>query len=459
MKSIAKRTWFALILACILLFGVLTFVIRYFLYADRWVSFTGSPHVYTNGRLDTGEISDRSGAVLYSSRSKQAYADSAQIRKATLHLMGDKAGNIPPRILRAYASRLFGYDKLNGTAAMETENGSLRLTVSAQVQAIAHQAMNGRKGAVGVYNYRTGEILCAYSGPSFDPQDPPDLDKDNADGRWDGVYIYRFFHAAYTPGSIFKLTTLAAALDTVPGLREERFTCTGERIINGQRISCTKAHGEQSLQSALANSCNCAFAEIALRTGKAALSAQAKRERLTDSIELDGITTTRGKFDLSDAQDNDLASAGVGQYTDLVNPCQYMVFMGAIGGGGRAAEPYLVESARCGGRETYKAETALGPEMISADAAETLRELMHYNVTKMYSSVDIPGVDVCAKSGTAEVGSDANTATFAGFLDSERYPLAFIVIVEEGGAGSATCAPIARAVLDGCINVLNGETP
>ena len=56
MKSIAKRTGFALVLACILLFGVLTFVIRYFLYAERWVSFTGSPHVYTNGRLDTGEI-------------------------------------------------------------------------------------------------------------------------------------------------------------------------------------------------------------------------------------------------------------------------------------------------------------------------------------------------------------------------------------------------------------------
>ena len=64
MKSIEKRAWFSLILACILLFGVLTFVIRYFLYADRWVSFTGSPHVYTNGRLDTGEIVDRSGEVL-----------------------------------------------------------------------------------------------------------------------------------------------------------------------------------------------------------------------------------------------------------------------------------------------------------------------------------------------------------------------------------------------------------
>ena len=457
MKSIAKRTFFCLILACFLLFGVLTFVIRYFLYADRWVSFTGSPHVYTNGRLDTGEIVDRSGTVLYSSETKQAYADSAAVRRATLHLLGDKAGNIPARVLRAYASRLFGYDKLNGTAAMETSGGKLRLTVSAQVQAIALQAMNGRKGAVGVYNYKTGEILCALSSPTFDPLDPPDLETDNADGRWDGVYIYRFFHAAYTPGSIFKLTTLAAALDKLPELRDESFTCTGERIINGQRISCTKAHGEQSLQDALANSCNCAFSEIALRTGKNALTAQAEAERLTDSIELDGITTTRGKFDLSGAADNDLAAAAVGQYTDLVNPCQYMIFMGAIGGGGRAAEPYLVSRAECGGRESYAAETEQTPRMLSDEAAETLRKLMRHNVQKMYASVDIPGAEVCAKSGTAEVGSDYNTATFAGFLDSEDYPLAFIVIVEEGGAGSSTCAPIARAVLDGCINVMQGE--
>ena len=457
MKSIANRTYFALILACILLFGVLTFAIRYFLYADRWVSFTGNPHVYSNGRLKTGEITDRSGEILYSANNKQFYSDSAKVRKATLHLLGDKAGNIPPRLLRAYASKLFGYDKLNGTAAMETGGGELRLTVSAQAQAIALQAMNGRKGAVGVYNYRTGEILCALSSPNFDPLDPPDLTKDNEDGRWDGVYIYRFFHATYTPGSIFKLTTLAAALDNDPSLAEETFVCEGVKIVNGERITCPKAHGEQTLKEALAHSCNCAFAEITLRTGKAALTAQAEVTRLAESIEIDGINTVRGHFDLSGADDNALAWAGIGQYTDLINPCQYMVWMGAIGGGGKAAEPYLVESARCGGKETYAADRDETPRMVSAKTAEKLKELMRYNVQEMYSSVDIPGVEVCAKSGTAQVGTDNNTATFAGFIADEKYPLAFIVVVEGGGAGSSTCAPIARDVLQACINVLDGE--
>ena len=458
MKSIAKRTYFVLILACILLFGVLTFTIRYFLYADRWVSFTGSPHVYTNGKLDTGEIVDRSGEVLYSSEAGKTYSDSASIRKATLHLMGDKAGNIPPRILRAFASKLFNYDKLNGTAAMESGGGGeLRLTVSAQVQALATQAMEGRKGAVGVYNYRTGEILCAVSSPSFDPLDPPDPENDNEDGRWDGVYIYRFFHASYTPGSIFKLVTLAAALEEDPELTEKTFLCEGEKYVNGERITCPRAHGAQSLKEALAHSCNCAFAQIALDAGKTALSAQAEATRLEESLEIDGIRTTRGQFDLSGAEDNDLAWAGIGQYTDLVNPCQYMIFMGAIAGDGKAAEPYLVASARCGGRQTYEASVSQTPRMLSESAAQTLRELMRYNVTEMYGAVDIPGVKVCAKSGTAEVGSDANTATFSGFIDSESYPLAFIVVVEQGGAGSSVCAPIARTVLEGCINVMDGE--
>ena len=457
MKSIAKRTWFALILACILLFGVLTFAIRYFLYAERWVSFTGSPHVYTNGKLDTGEIVDRGGEVLYTSAKDRTYAESAALRKATLHLIGDRAGNIPPRILRAYASKLFGYDKLNGTAAMETSDGELRLTVSAQVQAVAMQAMAGQKGAVGVYNYKTGELLCAVSSPSFDQLDPPDPENDNADGRWDGVYIYRFFHSSYTPGSIFKLTTLAAALEQDPGLAEKRFHCEGSVLINGERITCPKAHGELSLAEALSSSCNCSFAQIALQTGAEALMEKAEAIGIDRNLKFDGITTVRGHFDLSDADDNALAWAGIGQYTDLINPCQYMVYMGAIASGGSAAMPYLVESAHSGGKETYRVSRSQTEPMLSPEAAELLRGYMRRNVEQVYGAVQIPGLEICAKSGTAEVGADANTATFAGFIDSEDYPLAFIVVVEQGGSGSRTCAPIARDVLQACVNVLDGE--
>ena len=457
MKATAKRTVFTLGLAALLLFGLLTFVIRYFLYADRWVSFPGSPHVYSqSGALETGRILDRSGVTLYTTGSSASYAKDAQTRKAMLHLTGDKAGNIPARVLRCYTSLLIGFDKLNGTYAMEAGGGEIRTTLSAQVQGIALQALNGRKGTVGVYNYRTGEVLCAVSSPSFDPNDPPDVAGDTT-GKYDGVYVYRFFHARYTPGSVFKLITTAAALETVPGIADERFTCTGSLTVNGEQITCPKAHGEQSYAQALANSCNCTFAQIAARTGAAELTRKAEAAGVNSSLEIDGIRTARGSFDLTDADDNSVAWAAIGQYTDLINPCQYMVWMGAVANGGRAAVPVLVSQVKCGGSVRHTAEARQTDSMITPEAARVLRGMMRNNVEQKYAAAQIPGLAICAKSGTAEVAGRASTALFTGFVDSEDYPLAFIVVVEEGGAGSSTCAPIAKTVLQACVNVMKAE--
>ena len=456
MKSIANRTVISLVLACVLLFGLLTFGIRYALYSDRWVSFIGNPHIYRGGELNTGVILDRSGERLFSSENGKTYAADPLTRRSTLHLLGDREGNIPALILRAYTPYLIGFDKLNGTYATTNSGGELRLTVSAQVQNVALQAMDGRKGVVGVYNYKTGEILCALSTPVFDPDNAPNVEED-PDGRYDGVYVYRFFNTTYTPGSIFKLVTTTAALENIPGFAEETFTCTGSRMVNGELVTCPRAHGELTLADALAKSCNCTYAEISLRLGAKALERKAGELGISDSLTVDGLHTARGNFDLSGADENGLAWAGIGQYTDLINPCQYMTFMGAIANGGSAARPYLVSSAICGGNEPYTVRSTRTGNLLTAQAARTLRSLMRNNVRQMYGAVDLPGVEVCAKSGTAEVGSDANTATFAGFLDSSDYPLAFIVVVEQGGAGSSTCAPIAAAVLQAAMNVLDAE--
>ena len=456
MKSIANRTIISLVLACVLLFGLLTFLVRYVLYSQRWISFTGSPHLYQSGELNTGVINDRSGELLFSSKNGKTYASDPLTRRSTLHLIGDRQGNIPALVLRTYTTYLIGYDKLNGAYATSSSGGELNLTISAQVQNVALQAMNGRKGTVGVYNYKTGEILCALSTPVFDPNDPPDVAGDET-GAYDGVYVYRFFNTTYTPGSIFKLVTTAAALENIPGFAEQTFTCTGSRMINGEVITCPKAHGELTLSDALARSCNCAYAEIGLQVGAAALDRKASQIGIRESLTVDGLHTRAGNFDLSEADDNGLAWAGIGQYTDLINPCQYMTYMGAIANGGKTARPYLVTSASCGGKETYSAKTSMTDSMLTADAARMLRTLMRENVTRIYDAVNLPDVEVCAKSGTAEVGTDANTATFVGFINDPNYPLAFIVIVEQGGAGSSTCAPIAASVLRAAMNVMDSE--
>ena len=84
----------------------------------------------------------------------------------------------------------------------------MALTVSADVQRTALAALDGRKGTVGVYNYKTGEILCAVSSPTYDPDDVPDVEGNPE--TYEGVYVNRFLHATYTPGSVFKLVTAAA---------------------------------------------------------------------------------------------------------------------------------------------------------------------------------------------------------------------------------------------------------
>src|SRR5699024_227889 len=120
---------------------------------------------------------------------------------------------------------------------------------SAEAQIAAQEALDGRKGVVAVYNYKTGEILCAVSSPNYDPDDVPDLENDDS-GRYDGVYVNRFTQSTYTPGSIFKLATTAAALEEIPDIQTRTFLCEGSYWVEGDEVICTGTHGEVNLRQA-----------------------------------------------------------------------------------------------------------------------------------------------------------------------------------------------------------------
>ena len=99
------------------------------------------------------------------------------------------------------------------------------LTIDADLSRTAWEALDGRKGVAAVYNYQTGDILCMVSNPSFDPADPPEISDDDSD--YEGVYLNRLLSGLYTPGSVFKVVTTAAALEQLPGVEERTFTCDG----------------------------------------------------------------------------------------------------------------------------------------------------------------------------------------------------------------------------------------
>ena len=457
MNRITKRTWIMGLFLLLLLGGLLFFVWEYMTQAESWVSFSGSPHLYNSSNIGCGTITDRSGNLLLDISQGRTYSDDANTRKSTLHWLGDKKGFISASTVSTYAASMVGYDRINGVYNASDEGGNARLTLSAKVQNAALEAMGNRKGTVGVYNYKTGEILCALTTPTYDPENVPDIANDTT-GAYDGVYLNRFLQSAYVPGSIFKIVTLSAALDCVPGIEDMTFPCRGKIEYGTEAVTCEKAHGTQTLKQAFANSCNCAFAQIAEKVGKNNMVKYVKQFQVTQKLSFDGSTTAAGNYDISDTGAVSFAWSCIGQHSDLVNPARYMTFMGAIAGRGVAAEPYLMAKVTNGGDTTYEAKTKKTDRLMSESVADTVAAYMRNNVKTVYGDGNFGGLPVCAKSGTSQLGGDQKSnAMFAGFVDSEQYPLAFIVVVENGGYGSHTCVPVISKVLSVCKTVMDAE--
>lgn len=457
MKRISRRMIFLIILMALLALGMGIFTMQYFLHAGDWVVFSGSPHVYTGNNLSTGLVTDRSGILLLDSTDGRRYSDDPDLRRATMHLLGDRFGYISAPVLGEYADELVDFTPVDGLYSLTDSVNRAALTISASAQKAALAALSGRKGTIGVYNYKTGEILCAVTAPTYDPDHMPDVAGDQT-GAYEGVYLNRFFQTAYVPGSIFKCVTSIAALETMPDAMTKTFYCEGSCQIGGDTINCNGVHGTINLQRALANSCNVAFAYLAVELGPEVLSAYAEKLGITEQLSFDGLTTAAGHFDLTGAVDSQIAWSGIGQHTNLVNPCQFLTVMGAIAGGGQAARPCMMQSVDRALGSGYEAKPVLLDPVLDRAACDQLAELMRSNVVNMYGQWQFPDLYVCAKSGTAELGPlETPHATFSGFIRDENYPLAFIVIVENGGSGSATCAPIAGQVLKVCCEALDAE--
>ena len=457
MNRVTKRTWLMGLFIGILLGGMLFFLWEYMTKADKWVSFAGSPHVYNNTNIGCGTITDRSGKTLLDLTEERIYAEDKTTRMSTLHWLGDRSGFINASVVSGYAGAMAGFDRLNGIYDSSGEGGMARLTLSAAVQNTALEAMNGRKGTVGVYNYKTGEILCAISTPTYDPDNVPDIAGDTT-GAYDAVYVNRFIQTAYVPGSIFKIVTVAAALECVPGIENETFRCYGKVEYGTEAVTCETAHGQQTFRGAFANSCNCAFAKIAEMVGKNKMVEYVKKFEVADRLRFDGITTASGNYDISNTAPVSFAWSCIGQHSDLINPARFMTLMGAIAGGGSAAEPYLMDHVEHSGEATYEAKASSTGRLMSRETAQTLKNYMRNNVQQVYGDWNFPGLEVCAKSGTSQLGGEQSpNAMFAGFVDSDEYPLAFIVVVENGGYGSHTCVPILSKVLASCVAVMDSE--
>ena len=456
MNRVATRSTIAMMLVVILMGGMCLFLTEYVMKADEWVVFEGSPHVYNGINIGCGQVTDRSGELLLSASDGRTYSADSDIRRSTLHWLGDRDGYISAPAVTCYAGEMSGYGLLNGLYGYSGTGGEAILTISAEVQKVAMDALGKKKGTIAVYNYKTGEILCAVTTPNYDPDDVPKIDE-NKD-KYEGIYLNRFTQVSYVPGSVFKIVTAAAAIDSLENPQEIRFRCDGTYEMSGGKVKCTGEHGKIDLKKALQKSCNCYFAQLSEVLGGETLQRYVEKFRITEPVHFDGVTTAKGVFSIEDVTDQELAWAAIGQHHDTVNPCRFMTFMGAIAGGGEAAEPYIVDYAGTGLLSSHRGSKTSTGRIMEKQTAEAITALLRSNVENQYGDDNFPGLTVCAKSGTAEVGGDKKpNATFAGFCTDRNYPLAFMVVVEDAGSGSKTCVPMISKVLAACKDVLDNE--
>lgn len=442
MKILSRRAAIMILFIIAFLVGVFVLLESYLTNAPKWAQYPSNQHLFANGQPKSGTIFDRNGLVLSQTvKGKKAYNSDQTIRTAVMQDVGDSNGDVSTGAQVAFRGQMTGWSLLNGVYNANSTVKDVHLTLDAKLCAAAYNALDGRRGTIGVFNYKTGEILCDVSYPSFDPENPPDVKSDPQ--KYNGIYMNKLLSSTYTPGSIFKLVTAAAAIDNLPNVENRTFHCTGSYYIGNKAVTCPQAHGYVSFKLALSDSCNTTFATLAHELGGQTLQKYAEKAGCNSSLSVDGIKTATGKVNTANVKDVNLGWAGIGQYTDTVNPLNYMAYVGAIANDGVRVNPRLLTSS-----------TSPRTRILSTETANYIKSMMRFDVQHNYGDWRYPGLMLCAKSGTAQLSEgEKPNAWFVGFMEKQDSPLAFVVVIENGGAGSSVAGPVAGKVLKAAVDL------
>lgn len=460
MKRIMSRSIFILVITLAVVAGISLLAFRLLTQNEQWVSQPYNGHVASsNGLAQAGDITDRNDVVLaYTNADEERiYHEDYATRCAMLHVVGDNSLNISTAAQSMYRGDLTGYSFIFGLGLPKSlrTNNSLELTVDANACKAAYEAFNGKDGACVVYNYKTGEVLVDVSAPSYDPQNPPEITEEN-EHEYDGVYLDNVVSSSYTPGSIFKVVTAAAAIENIPDIYSRTFECTSEYDIDGQKITCEYAHGTLDFTNAVAQSCNVACAQMAIEVGEEKMTETAEKMGFNKTFEVSGITLSKSVYTLENALgDNQLGWSGIGQFEDLANPMHMAIMCGAIANGGTPVNPYLYKSDASVLQKLGVTSAKESQQMLSQDTAMKVQDIMRATADYYYNArgLTMGGLNFCAKTGTAEVteGKEPN-AWIIGYTEDENHPYAFAVVVEEGGYGISAASPVAQAAISALVN-------
>ncbi|NPV70748.1 MAG: penicillin-binding protein 2 [Firmicutes bacterium] len=336
------------------------------------------------------------------------------------------------------------------------------LTIDWRVQAAVERALDsawagagGFKGAAAVVlDARTGEILGMASRPNYDQSRVAAYIGDPR-----GQLLNRAV-AAYTPGSVFKVVTAAAAIEGGHVGLAERFACRGEVEIGSTTFDCASrekgGHGLIDFRTAVAQSCNVAFIEVGQRVGAESLVKYAGLlgfGRPTPS----GILGESGGNvpDPRSIYPGDLANLSIGQWKVMATPLQVAQAMTAVVNGGRLTPVSLVkEVCRPSGLAVKVFRRPAPVQAISPSTAAWLRRAL-FQATRSGNATAawVEGNGSAGKTGSAETGRSTGSrnvlhAWFVGYAPAASPRYVCCVLVEEGGYGGTVAAPVFRCIME-----------
>lgn len=459
-----------------------------------------------------GSIFDARGQLLASSQVVDGISRRSYLDTAFAHVIGYASLRYGTTgVERAWDDILTGRadpnpltDLVNDILARQAQPRDVTLTIDKRLQDFAAAQLGSDVGAVVAIDPRTGAILAMTSTPTFDAT-PISGDPATAVAAMEAIVaqpnnplVSRARQGQYTPGSIMKVVTAAAALDAgaitpqttfpdQPQQERDGFVVEGFRVLEHDLGNVEPALWP--LSPALQVSSNIFFAHVGLEVGRERYLDYARRFGFCEPLVLGSgsrglpvsasYVSAEADSDCSPFQDRaELAQAAFGQGRVQVTPVEMALVAATIANGGAMPAPFVVADVR-----RHAADPATGPtdtvlerygggarpvvdEAAAAEVRSAMVEAVHGELGRLYaggaavSNFGISGVQTAGKTGTAELGPGRPPHSwFIGFAPAQEGAtptIAIAVIVEGGGSGSGRAAPIGGAVMAEWLRIAGG---
>lgn len=346
-----------------------------------------------------------------------------------------------------------------------------------------------QKGVGIVMDVNTGDILAMATMPDYDLNDPftltdsatadavnaltgDDRSKALSDAR-EAQWRNKAVSDLYEPGSVFKIVTAAAALDSGAATLNSTYVCSGSIDVEGVKMSCshTEGHGTLTFGQALLNSCNPSFIQIGQQLGI---------DRFCDYVNAFGLTNRTGidlpgesksiTYDETTMGPVELASCSFGQ-SNKITPIQMITAVCAAVNGGYLVQPHVVSQVVNSEGEIVKSNsTTVRRQVVSSDVSAELRTILEETVSNGPGNMAyVLGYRVGGKSGTsqkldrklAEGEEEVYIASFVGFAPADNPQIAVLVILDEPHSysyyGGQLAAPVVGSVMADVLPYLGVE--